>query len=164
MKYETTLIYTVPIVREAVFGFWRRSVGVGFLIALVILAVVLAFDVSSGDRSWRVGMLGAVLLIGAGMMVAIYFVHYANATRKLKEMGEPRAAFTASESSFTVASGAGSSTLPWSSVTEVWKLRGCWLLLFSKAQFITLPILCVPEEMRAFILQRVAAAGGKVNG
>jgi hypothetical protein len=137
---------------------------VGFLIALVILAVVLAFDVSSGDRSWRVGMLGAVLLIGAGMMVAIYFVHYANATRKLKEMGEPRAAFTASESSFTVASGAGSSTLPWSSVTEVWKLRGCWLLLFSKAQFITLPILCVPEEMRAFILQRVAAAGGKVNG
>lgn len=146
------------------FGFWRRSVGVGFLIALIILAVLLAFYVSSGDTSWRVGMLGAVLLIGAGMMVAIYFVHYANATRKLKDMGEPRAAFTASESSFTVASGAGSSTLPWSSVTEVWKLRGCWLLLISKAQFITLPILCVPEEMRAFILQRVAAAGGKVNG
>lgn len=164
MKYEAILIYTVPIVREAVFGFWRRSVGVGFLIALIILAVLLAFYVSSGDTSWRVGMLGAVLLIGAGMMVAIYFVHYANATRKLKDMGEPRAAFTASESSFTVASGAGSSTLPWSSVTEVWKLRGCWLLLISKAQFITLPILCVPEEMRAFILQRVAAAGGKVNG
>lgn len=164
MKYETTLTYTAPIVREAVFGFWRRSVGVGFLIALVILAVALAFEVSSGDRSWRVGMLGAVLLIGASMMVAIYFVHYANATRKLKDMGEPRAAFTASESSFTVASGAGSATLPWSSVTEVWKLEGCWLLLFSKAQFITLPILCVPEEMRAFILQRVAAAGGKVNG
>jgi hypothetical protein len=164
MKHETTLIYTVPIVREAVFGFWRRSVGGGFLIALIVLAVLLAFDVLSGDRSWRVGMLGAVFLIGASMMVAIYFVHYANATRKLKDMGEPRAAFTASESSFTVASGAGSSTLPWSSVTEVWKLKGCWLLLFSKAQFMTLPILCVPEDMRAFILQRVAAAGGKVNG
>lgn len=164
MNYETTLVYTLPIVREAVLGFWLRSVGKGFPIALVFLSVVFAFDVSSGNRSWRVGMLGVVLLMGAGMMAAIYFVHYANATRKLKDMGEPRAAFTASESSFTVASGAGSSTLPWSSVTEVWKLRGCWLLLFSKAQFITLPILCVPEEMRTFILQRIAAAGGKVNG
>jgi hypothetical protein len=37
-------------------------------------------------------------------------------------------------------------------------------LRFSKAQFITLPLAGVSEEMRAFILQRIAATGGKTNG
>jgi hypothetical protein len=163
MQHEPTLVYTVPLLREAVLGFWRRSVGIGVLIVFPFLAAMLALDLASGDRSWRVGVLGSVLLLGVAMVAAIYFVHYANAIRKFKDMGAPQATLSTSESSFTVVSGAGSSTLPWSSVTEVWKLKRCWLLLFSKAQFITLPLACVPDEMRAFVLQRIVAAGGKIK-
>jgi hypothetical protein len=46
----------------------------------------------------------------------------------------------------------------------VWKLKSCWLLLFSKAHFMTFPLANVSEEMRTFILQRIAANGGKVDG
>jgi hypothetical protein len=79
-------------------------------------------------------------------------------------MGSPQATFSAADASFTVSSGAGTSTIPWSSVTEVMKLERCWLLLFSKAQFITVPLEGVSKEMRAFVLERITAAGGKVSG
>jgi len=37
-------------------------------------------------------------------------------------------------------------------------------LLYSKAQFSTLPLACLSPETQAFVLQRVQAAGGKVAG
>jgi hypothetical protein len=105
-----------------------------------------------------------VSFFGAMFVAAIYFVHYRNALQKFRDMGQPRATFRASEESFTVSSGAGTSTLPWSSVTQVWKFKNCWLLLFSKAQFMTLPLACISEDMRSFVLKRVVAAGGKADG
>lgn len=164
MEHETTLEYTVPLLREAVAGFWRRSVGAGILIALTVCTGMLGFFLIQGDRSWVVGFLAAVIFFGAMFVVAIYFVHYRNAIQKFRDMGSPRATFRVSEDSFTVSSGAGTSTLPWSSVTQVWKFNNCWLLLFSKAQFMTLPLGCISEETRAFVLKRVAAAGGKTDG
>jgi drug/metabolite transporter (DMT)-like permease len=164
MEHETTLEYSVPLLREAVAGFWRRSVGVGMLIALAVCAGMLGVLLVQGDRSWVVGLLGAVVTLGAAFVVAIYAVHYRNAIQKLRDMGSPRATFRASDSSFTVSSDLATSTVPWSTVTQIWKFKNCWLLLFSKAQFMTLPLASVPQDMQAFVLARVAAAGGRTDG
>lgn len=164
MEHETTLEYTVPLLREAVRGFWRRSVGAGLFIAIAICAGMLIFLLMQGDRSWVVGVIAAVLAFGAMLAAAVYVVHFRNSLQKFRDMGSPQAIFKASEHSFTVISAAGTSTLPWSSVKEVWKFKNCWLLLFSKAQFMTLPLACIPEETRAFIINRVAAGGGKADG
>ena len=127
------------------------------------MAASLLALVSNGDRSWFVGVLATVLAIGISFVVAVYVVHYRNGLDKLKAMGDPEATFTASESSFSVSSGAGSSTLPWSSVIEVWRFSSFWLLLFSKAQFITLPIADITPEAQVFILHHVQASGGKIG-
>lgn len=164
MEHETTLEYSVPLLREAVAGFWRRSVGVGMLIALAICAGMLAVLLAQGDRSWVVGLLGAAITFGAALLVAIYVIHYRNAVQKFRDMGSPRATFKASVDSFTVSSDVGTSTMPWSTVTQVWKLKNCWLLLFSKAQFMTLPLASVSQDLQSFVLARVAAAGGKIDG
>ena len=164
MEHETTLEYSVPLLREAVAGFWRRSVGVGMFIALVVCAGMLGVLLAQGDRSWIVGLLGSVVTLGAALVGAIYAVHYRNAIQKLRDMGSPRATFRASDNSFTVSSDLATSTVPWSTVTKIWKFKNCWLLLFSKAQFITLPLASVPQDMQTFVLARVAAAGGRTDG
>lgn len=163
MEHETTLEYTMSLVREAVGGFWRRSVGARMWIALGLCAAGLVLSLVEGDRSWFVGFLATALFFGVASLLTLYVAHYRNATRKLRDMGAPRAVFRATEDSFTVSSGAGTATVPWFLVTEVWKFDRCWLLMLSKTQFMTLPLASVSEEMRRFILQRVAAAGGKVD-
>ncbi|PTT89163.1 hypothetical protein DBR42_08380 [Pelomonas sp. HMWF004] len=134
------------------------------LIALAICAGMLGFLLAQGDRSWVVGLLGSAVIFGAAFVVAIYVVHYRNAMQKLRDMGSPRATFRASDNSFTVSSDVATSTVPWSTVTQIWKFENCWLLLFSKAQFMTLPLASISQDMQAFVLARVAAAGGKADG
>ena len=96
------------------------------------------------------------------MMVAIYIVHLNNAKARLRAMGPPVATFHVSESGFGFESGAGSASLPWSAVSEIWQLPQCWLMLMSKSQFVTLPLSNLDPTMQDFVLQQVRASGGKI--
>jgi drug/metabolite transporter (DMT)-like permease len=164
MSHEATLIYSEALLRQAVFAFWRRSVGVGFLAALLVAVLGLVVLVAQGMASWLVGTIAAVLVLGIGFAAAVYVVHYRNSLRKFRQMDKPQATFRADESSFTIVSDIGPSTLQWSAVKELWQFPSVWLLLYSKAQFTTLPLACLSPETQAYIVQRVRESGGKVDG
>ncbi len=164
VSYEATLIYSEPLVRQAVFAFWRRSIGIGYVLALIVTAFSLGFLIAQGNSSWLVGALATVLALGVAFVVLLYFVHYRNSLSKFREMDSPHANFRADEAAFTISSGIGATTLQWSAIKELWQFSGVWLFLYSKAQFSTLPLASLSPEMQAFILQRVQAAGGKIVG
>ena len=164
MPHEATLIYNEALLRQAVFAFWRRSVGVGFFVALLIAALGLVVLVALGQASWLIGGLAVVLVLGIAFATVVYVVHYRNSLRKFRQMDKPQASFSAEESSFTMSSDIGTTTLQWSAVRELWQFPSVWLLLYSKSQFTTLPLACLPAETQAYIVQCVRAAGGKVDG
>lgn len=163
MPFEAKLVYNEQLLRQVVFGFWRRSIGIGPLIAFAIAILCIVLLIVQGDASWIVGALGAVLAMGAAFAAAVYVVHYRNTMRKFREMGEPEATFRAEDSTFTLSSGLGTSTLKWSSIKEVWRFEEFWLLLFSRAQFVTLPTANLSAEMQTFVLRQVQATGGKLR-
>jgi hypothetical protein len=164
MPHDATLIYSKALLQQAVFAFWRRSVGVGFFVALLIAALGLVVLVALGQASWIIGALAAVLALGIAFTIVVYVVHYRRSLRKFRQMNTPRSTFRADESSFTMSSDIGTTTLQWSAVKELWQFPNVWLLLYSKAQFTTLPLACLPPETQAYIVQCVRAAGGKVDG
>ncbi len=161
--YKTVLIYDKALLRRAVFGFWRRTVGIGFVIVLAVVAASLGFLLLQGERSWVVGVLAAVLVFACAALIALFVVHYRNAMQKLRDMGTPQAMLMVDESSFTVTSEIGSATLHWAAIQEIWRFDDYWLLLLSKAQFITLPLSCVSAEMQTFINARVQASRARAE-
>lgn len=164
MPHETTLIYSETLLRQAVFAFWRRSVGVGFFVALLIAALGLVVLVALGQASWLIGGLAVVLLVGIAFTIVVYVVHYRRSLHKFRQMDKPQATFRAEESSFTMSSDIGTTTLQWSVVKELWQFPSVWLFIYSKAQFTTLPLACLSQETQAYIVQRVRESGGKVDG
>jgi hypothetical protein len=162
MAHEAILIYSESLLREAVFGFWRRSIGMGFILMLVALAVALGVLVALGAPVWIMVTLAVLLVLAAAVAVALYIGYYRNSLRKFRTMSTPRATFRADESSFTMTSDAGTTTLQWSAVKELWQFPRVWLLLYSKTQFSTLPLACLPPDIQAFVQERVREAGGKV--
>ena len=162
MPFETTLVYSEALLRRSVFAYWRRSVGVRFGVPLLMVAVSLGALVAQGERSWTVGVLGATLVFGAAVAAMVYVAHVRNGLATLRAMGRPEAAFRAEADTFTVRSGAGEATLPWSAVTELWQLPEAWLLMYSKSSFSTLPVASLTPEMQAFVRERVETAGGRV--
>ena len=163
MTHQTTLIYSQSLLLRAVWRFWWRTVSKRFLIPGVLIGTVLAFELAGGNRSWLVGVLASALVLGAIFPLAIFVAHYRNALQSWQAMGEPRARFIASDRTFKLSTGAGISTLPWTSVREVWQFPDFWLVLFSRAQFATLPLAGIEPEVRAFMVERVQAAGGKIR-
>jgi YcxB-like protein len=162
--HRATLVYSKPLVRRAVLHFWWRVVGLRFLAALALVAIGLGGLVYGGDSSWLVGVLASVLALGILFAAALYVVHSRSSLRALAAMGNPSATLEACAASLSIASGAGAATLPWSSITEIWRFETCWLLLLSRAQFLTLPLVDLAPDAAAFILERVRTAGGRVTG
>lgn len=155
MQHAATLHYTDGLVRSAVLLFWRRSIGWKLLVALAVNIVGLVFLLTSGDRSWAVGVLGTAVFFAVLFAAMLYIIHLRQSLGKLRALRNPVATFVAEEDSFTVTSDVGSSTLNWSAIYDIWQFEHCWLLLFSRAQFITLPLVDIPQEMRIYILERV---------
>jgi hypothetical protein len=163
MSQETTLTYSEQLIRQAVFQFWRRTVGTGFFVAFALLATAFAFFLWQGDRSWLVGALGSVLLFGAGVAGCIYFLHFRLALAKFRAMSSATATLCVEEGTLAMSSELGSSAVRWSAITEIWRFPSFWLLLFSKSQFVTLPLESLSPEVQAFIVAHVREAGGKVD-
>jgi ABC-type Co2+ transport system permease subunit len=160
--HSATLKYDERLVNRAVRSYWRRSLGLSVLVGVPLICVFLAIQVASGDRSWYTGLLAGAAILGVGMPILVYWVHYRNSMAKLRDMKQPVATLVADEESFTLTSDHGSSTLKWEAIKEIWGFQGFWLLLFSKAHFATIPLEGLSEEMRAYILEKVKRSGGRV--
>ncbi|MBD7923192.1 YcxB family protein [Xanthomonas sp. Sa3BUA13] len=161
--HRATLSYDKKLIRQAVASYWWRVVGLRYVVALALVAGPLVFLVRGGNASWLVGVLASVLALGFALPVALYAIHYRNSLLKLDAMGTPLGTLAASETSLSLSSGAGTTTMPWSAVREVWRFDSYWLLLLSKSQFVTLPLADLSPEAAEFIRTRVLAAGGKVS-
>jgi len=163
MTHQTTLIYSQSLMLRAVWRFWWRTVSRRFLIPGVLIGTVLAIELAGDSKSWLVAVLAGALVLGAIFPLAIFVAHYRHALHSWQAMGEPRARFVASDRSFKLSTGAGISTLPWTSVREVWQFPDFWLVLFSRAQFATLPLAGIEPEVQAFMVERVQSAGGRIR-
>lgn len=163
LHFQVTLTYAAALVRQAIRAFLWRSTGVQFVVALGLLIALFCWCVIRGDRSWLVGALGAALAIICCLALMVYVMHFRNTVGKFNAMVDPNALFAGTDSTFCIKSSLGETTMPWSSITEVWCFPNFWLLLFSRAQFITLPLEKLTVEHRAFITERIQKYGGKVT-
>lgn len=163
MTHASTLHYTNEIVRTAVFGFWRRTAG-GLIVVWPLCALLLLGLWYRGFTPWWVLAFGAVIVLTGGLAAALFLVHYAGSMRRFHALADQAVLFRAEENSFTLEAPMGTTTFNWSVVKELWKFKDCWLILYSKAQFNTLPLADIPQEMRTFVELKIRSAGGKVIG
>jgi YcxB-like protein len=156
------LHYSEPLIRSAVWAFWRRVTGWRYFVAIALVLGSFIYSVSSGDRSWWVGVSASILCLAVIFAVALYVIHYRGAIIRFRRMQSPEATFEAGDDRFRVTSDVGSSELSWSTITEVWQFPEFWLLFLSRAQFITLPLADLDSEARKLILSRAKLHGAKV--
>lgn len=162
---ETRLRYSEPLLREAVRAFFFRAVlrqlGIPFFVVTAMLIAILVFLISQHDRGWMVGFLIAFVMLTGVFLTAVYVAHFRNTIGKFHQMRTPEATFSFDEQQFTLASDLGSATMPWSAITEVWRHPRFWLLLFSRSQFVTLPLDCLDDQAQAFITRKTTETSSR---
>ena len=161
---EYTLRFSPALVRSAVIGLWWRTVGLRSLLALAVVSLCVGCLVWQGDRSWLIGVVGAVPIFRVVIPAAFFWAQYRQAFAKLRGIKCPEARLAVGDAGLTVISDVAQSEIPWSTVTAVWRFRAFWLLVFSRSQFMTSPLESVPLDVRDRIMSGVEKAGGKVLG
>ena len=157
------LHYSEELSRKAVRSFMLRFIGWRYVAALTVLLISTIYLFAVGDRSWFIGVFGFALALGVVAPISVFFAHRRAALIRLRRLGKQEAIFEPSEDGFRVTSDVGTMNLPWSEITTVWCFPDFWLLFFSKAEFITLPLADLKSEARDFILTRIRSHGIKVS-
>ncbi len=160
---HVTLKYTEALVREAAFTFWKRTVGVGFLVAVAIVGAALGFALFRGERSWLVGALAASLAGALAICTLVYRVHLRRGLSKFAELDSQSATLDFDAETISMASNLGKTTLRWSAIKEVWQSPTFWLLLFSSSQFVTLPLTDMTSEQQRRFIEYAKNGGAKVS-
>ena len=159
---QTTLRYSEPLLREAVRRFVVRALfrrmGVVFWLAFGSLVLDLAWQLWRHENDWMTGFLAATVFCAGTFIAALYTAHCRNTIGRFRKMRTPEAAFAYDQNNLCFTSELGSSKLPWSAVTEVWRFPRFWLLLFSRTQFVTLPLDCLDASDRQFITDKVSGS------
>jgi YcxB-like protein len=156
-----TLHYTETFLYRVVRLFWWRKTGVSYFATFTLLAVALGYFWSHGDRSWWVGALAAVLLLGLTVGIAVYVVHHRQTLSRFRRLRTPTATLEMGAERFRLSSDVATSEAAWSTITEVWKFDDFWLLFFSPAQFVTIPLADLDDAARQFLHDRLLAHGAK---
>jgi hypothetical protein len=157
--HETTLRYNEPLLREAVRYFFvqtlLRQFGVKFFVFMGFLFPFAGWLLYIHEPGWGLGFLVASLVFMCALLASIYVAHFRNTIGKFRRMRSPEATFGYDEEHIYLTSEFGSATMPWSAITEVWRHDTFWLVFFSPAQFMTLPLDCLDEATQEFINRKV---------
>ncbi|MBZ5551728.1 MAG: YcxB family protein [Acidobacteriia bacterium] len=156
------LHYTEALIRKAVRLFWWRTIGWRFVAAFLLVLASFVGLLWNGDRSWVVGLLGAVLALAVAFSGALYGIHYRASLGRLRRMRVPEATLELGEESFRMCSDAGTSELAWSAVTGIWSFPEFLLVFLSRAQFITIPTTDIDTGICEFIVGKARAHEAKV--
>lgn len=160
---SVTLHYQEPLIRRAVWAFWRRATGWTFFAATGVLLGSLIALLAAGDTSWFVGLIGAVFLLAVGFAGALYFVHLRASLTRFRRMEVPEARLEMKEETFRLIADSGTSELAWGAITQIWRFPDFWLVFLSPAQFFTLPLADLDEESREFLLGKARSHRAKIR-
>ena len=157
------LEYSEVFIRDAIRHYWWKQIGPVFPLVTLSLTVFLVYRLIDGDRTWLIGALGAVIILGLATMIAIYVVHLRRALQRLERMKKPEATLELGEDQFRISSDVGSSEIKWSLISHLWCFDNVWLLFFSAGEFMTLPINDMSAESKSFLISKAKANGAKID-
>ncbi len=153
-----TLTYSKALIKKAVRSYLWRQLGLSFLLMLIVLTGFTVFLLARGDRSWIVGVLGAVVFLSVAVISSAYIIILRRFFFRLQSMGKWEATLELMDNSFRVSSGAGNAEVKWTLIRKVWRFHEVWILFFSADEIMTLPVKNLSKENQKFILSRLPHA------
>lgn len=162
MEHRAHVVYDRDIIAESARRYTFRSIRWDGFAAFFLLLGVLAYLIVSGDRSWIVGLVGAVVLLMASVGVALYVVPYRRSLARFERMSSKTIDMSFTESGLRMSSDLGQQEFRWPLVDRVWTYPRVWLL-FVGGTYMTLPTKSLDEETKRFVLEQINQHGGRVR-
>lgn len=162
MNYQFTIQFTEEHIKYACRKFFARFVGVGFPVACLLVAANAVLRMASGKTDLLAGVLLTVAVVGLIFVVAAYLQRRAYSLSHFRKTGAT-VSYELSEEFFKANSGLGSTEVKWESFRAIWTFQKVWLLMFDRANYLTLPTDQISNDIKEFLKRKIASVGGKIK-
>ena len=162
MEFRAKVVYERDVISEAARRFVFRSIRWDGFAVFFALVAALGYLLATGDRSWIVGFVAAVVLLMAIFGVALYVVPYRRSLARFERMSAKTAELSFTETGVRMTSDLGQQEFRWQLIDRVWTYPRVWLL-FVGGTYMTLPPANLDEETKTFVLDHIKQHGGRVN-
>ena len=156
--YHFAVRYDERLVREAAWCFVKRRFS-GNRSLWIAAAFLLAWSIACAwwfsDPRWIVFAL-ALPIVLVTLFLAAWLAHLRAAFARLRALDAMHATFRFDEAGLSVTSKAGSTTLVWAALGEVWAYRHFWIVTQAENAYFTLPIDTAPAEALVFARTKLA--------
>lgn len=162
MPYEVMVTFTEDHIRTATRRFFLKTLGWDYFVAWVLLLAVFVILIAEGDRSWFVGVLGAMLVGSALVAVAFWLVYRRRGMAILRRMKNPTVHYVFDEDGVLVRSDLSEGRTKWSAFRELWRFPEVWLLFLVRGVYATLPTEALSDEIGRMIVEKMNAQGSRI--
>lgn len=163
MTHEFTMHYDARILWQSTRRFIRRTFGWDFWLCWLVVVMALACLLWLGDRGWMVGAAGTMAILAPSFVALLTWMTYRRGLRNLESMAEPVVQVTLDEEGIRTTSDLGGGQIKWSRIHEVYQAPECLLVFISQGNYSAFPSSSLTPEARAFLLDHVRAAGGRIR-
>ena len=162
MEYRAHVLFDRDLIAEAARRFVSRSIRWDGFAAFFLLVGALAYLVASGDRSWIVGLVAAVVVMMALVGAALYVVPYRRSLARFDQMSSKSAEVLFTDRGLRITSDLGQQEFRWELIERAWLYPRVWLL-FVGGTYMTLPPGNLDEDTKRFVLDQIRRHGGHVR-
>lgn len=155
--FRFEVVYDEAMAREAAWTFVRRRFGQDRrLQAAAGLGIAWALACAWWFEAPRIALCATVFPALAGLLFVLAgLMHRRAALRKLRALDAMRAVFEIGEAGLSATSRAGSLTLAWAALDEVWEYPRFWIVTMAANAYLTLPVAAAPPEALAYARARL---------
>jgi hypothetical protein len=162
MNYQFTIQFTEEHIKYACRKFFGRYIGIGLPIACLLVVIAFAQRLYVGKLDMLAGCYLVVVIMGVGIFLSAYLQRRSWLLTQFRKMGSA-VSYELSEEFFKAKSGLGSTEMKWDAFKAIWVFPKVWLLMFDKANYLTLPADQVSNDAKEFLKQKVVSVGGKIK-
>ena len=154
--------FTEPLIRRSLRRAVIRNLGPVFFVVLAIVAAVLVGTIANGERSWRVGAMATLLLLGTLFPAVAIITQTRAALERFRSMNNGMANIEISAGQVRIESSLGRLEVPLNRVSQVWLYPEYWVFLSGRSIVMTIPIETIPHSQRQAWLEELRIAGARV--
>lgn len=162
MSHQFTIQFTEEHIKYACRKFFARFVGIVFPTLCLLVAAVAVLRMASGKADLLSGVFLTVAVLGLFFVLAAYFQRLAYSLSHFRKTGKT-VSYELSEELFKAKSGLGATEVKWEAFKAIWTFRKVWLLMFDKANYLTLPADQISNDVKEFLKRKIISVGGKIK-
>lgn len=163
LRYQITMTYTLPMLKQSVFRYWKRVLGWRYFIAMIFVGFCLISALVKGDTSWMMGAFAVIFTLGLVFGINVYLSNRYHVLGTFKALQNPTITFQVYDDKFALSSELGEGEWPWSAIKEIWQYPDAWLVFLARASYATFPLSAIPTEAQQFILEKLEEAGSQIK-